>query len=533
MLNRRQLLGSAAAASLAWHINPAFAATPGREQVLETMRRATQFMTDRVAVNGGYVWSYLTDMSRRWGEMEAKPSMIWIQNPGTAAMGHLFLDAYHATGDELYYRAAEDVAGALIWGQHPSGGWNYHIDFGGDASAQDWYETIGYHGRRLEEFRHYYGNATFDDGGTVDSGKFLLRLYLEKQDPKYRGPLDKAVQYIIDAQYPIGGWPQRFPINREYSNGGLPDYTANITFNDEVNANNVEFLLLVYQGLGERRVLDPLRRGMGVVLLAQQGQPQPGWALQYTPALEPAGARTSEPTSLATHTSYACLEQLMRYYRWTGDSKYLARVPEGIAWLEKLELPPERQIEGFTHPTFIEVGTDRPLYLRTTGSWTGDQRNEIVHEPRDGVSWVNRKLDLGRLREDYRELVAMPVEEATAGSPLLTDNRIPLPRYFVVEELRGSDLNIGEGAEGRNVAALADSLNAEGYWPTVLRATSHPYRPPAETPLLPPTQAADGELIDARDTSPFITQDPVTGISTGTYINNMSTLIRALDGRPS
>ncbi|TFI57595.1 pectate lyase [Sphingomonas parva] len=492
------------------------------------MRRATRFMTDRVATEGGYVWSYLPDMSRRWGEMEAKPTMIWVQDPGTAAMGHLFLDAWHATGEEQYYRAAEQVAGALVRGQHPSGGWHYFIDFGGDASARDWHETIGRQGRRLEEFRHYYGNATFDDGGTVESGKFLLRLYLARNDPTWRAPLDRVVDFVLDAQYPIGGWPQRFPIDRSYSNGGLPDYTANITFNDDVASNNIAFLMLVHQALGERRVLDSIRRGMGVFLLAQQGQPQPGWALQYTRELEPAGARTSEPPSLATHTTYACVQQLMQFYRWTGDSKYLARIPEAIAWLEKLQLPPERQLNGFTHPTFIEVGTDRALYLKESGSWTGDTRNEIVYEPKDGVSWVNRKLDLARLREGYRRLLALSRNEATRGSPLLARDRIPLPRYFVVREVRGSDLNIAEG-DGRRAADVVAALNREGYWPTPLRATSNRWRPPAEAALLPPSRAADGRLLDARDTSPYITDTPAVGISTGTYINNMAVLIRALD----
>ena len=83
------------------------------------------------------------DMSRRWGEMEARPTMIWMQPPGTASMGHLFLDAYHATGDEYYYQAAEQVGAALIWGQHPSGGWNYLVDFAGDRSLRDWYDTVG------------------------------------------------------------------------------------------------------------------------------------------------------------------------------------------------------------------------------------------------------------------------------------------------------------------------------------------------------------------------------------------------------
>ncbi|MEZ0244232.1 MAG: hypothetical protein ACAH11_12715, partial [Sphingomonas sp.] len=158
---------------------------PSRDQMLKTMKRATRFMVDKVAYNGGYVWSYLPDMSRRWGEMEAYPSMVWVQPPGTPTMGHLFLDAYHATGDPYYYEAAEGAASALIAGQMESGGWNYFIDFGGEASQKQWYATIGKNAWRLEEFQHDWGNATFDDAGTSEAMQFLLRLYVEKRDPKY------------------------------------------------------------------------------------------------------------------------------------------------------------------------------------------------------------------------------------------------------------------------------------------------------------------------------------------------------------
>lgn len=86
-------------------------------QVLETMKTATQYMMDVVSYRGGFVWNYLPDFSRQWGEMEAKRTMVWTQDPGTPQMGHLLLDAYHATGDEYYYEAAMKVAQALIWGQ--------------------------------------------------------------------------------------------------------------------------------------------------------------------------------------------------------------------------------------------------------------------------------------------------------------------------------------------------------------------------------------------------------------------------------
>src|SRR5690349_4179659 len=226
-------------------LSAAPAAAQSRAEIERTMKRATTFMVEKVSTNGGYVWSYLPDMSRRWGEIEAKPSMIWVQPPGTATMGHLFLDAYHATGDEYYYRAAERVGEALVWGQLPQGGWNYFIDFAGEASTRDWYETIGRNAWRMEEFQHYGGNATFDDAGTSEAMQLLLRLYVEKRDPRWRPALERSIQFVLDSQYPIGGWPQRWPHSESY-----PDYARLITFNDDVAAENIRFLLMAYQALG-------------------------------------------------------------------------------------------------------------------------------------------------------------------------------------------------------------------------------------------------------------------------------------------
>src|SRR3569623_1504752 len=331
---------------------PAAAAT--RAQSEQTMKKATTFMVEKVSTKGGYVWAYLPDLSRRWGEMEAKPSMVWVQPPGTATMGHLFLDAYHATGDEYYYQAAEKAAGALILGQIDTGGWNYFIDFDGPVSKKHWYETVGKNAWRLEEFQHYAENATFDDAGTSEAMQFLLRLYLEKRDPKYRPVIEKQIDFVLKSQYPNGGWPQRWPYDPNY-----PDYQRYITFNDDVAAENLQFLVMVYQQLGETRVRDAIQRGMDVFLASQQGAPQPGWALQYTPDLKPAGARTYEPATLVTHTTAANIRELMNFYRLTGDRKYLARLPEALDWLESVKLPADQVKDGKAYPTFIEVGTNQ------------------------------------------------------------------------------------------------------------------------------------------------------------------------------
>jgi PelA/Pel-15E family pectate lyase len=528
VLSRRAALLSGAAA-LAATAAPAFAQpAPSRDEVLAAMRRATRFMTERVAYNGGYVWSYLADFSRRWGELEARPTMVWIQPPGTATMGHLYLDAYHATGEAQFYEAAEQVAGALIYGQLPSGGWNYLIDFGGEGSIADWYETYGHNAWRMEEFHHYLGNATFDDAGTSEAMQFLLRLYLEKRDPRYRPALEKAIGFVLDSQYPMGGWPQRWP---HVSTG--PDYARYVTFNDDVAGENLKFLIMVYQTLGDRRVLDPIHRAMDSFLVTQQGQPQPAWGLQHTLDLKPAAARSYEPKALATHTTANNLDQLMNFYQLTGDAKYLAQVGEGLDWLDRVRLKTPRP-DGRTHPTFIEIGTDRPLYVHRTGSNVVNGRYFADYSDQKllGHYGAYRKIDVAAMRARLARLKAMSPAEASKDSPLLSKAPIVLPRFFANQDISTSDLNAVRAPpaddKAQAAARLLAELNAEGWWPSRLAALSHPYRGPG--PAAPtPGDYASTHVGDAWDTSPYPVKDGPVGISISHYIGNMSTLIAYLE----
>jgi PelA/Pel-15E family pectate lyase len=505
---------------------PATPAQPAvdRAKVLETMKRATTFMVETVSTNGGYVWSYLPDLSRRWGEMEARDTMIWIQPPGTATMGHLFLDAYHATGDEYYYAAADKVAGALIWAQHPSGGWHYMADFGGDRSMRDWYATVGKHGWRLEEFQHYWGNATFDDAGTAEASKFLLRLYVEKRDPRYKPALDKAIQFVLDSQYPIGAWPQRFPLQHEFAKQGKPDYTSYLTFNDDVAAENIDFLVMCYQALGDSRVLDAVTRGMSAFLVTQQGAPQAGWALQYTPDLKPSGARSYEPNALVTHTTASNIEALLKFHRLTGDSKYLARIPDALDWLDSVKVTPDVAplAAGRTHPTFIEIGTNRPLYVHRTGSNVVSGRYYVDYDPKNTLAHYSafRRIDVAGLRARLAKQRAMSAAEAIAGSPFAPGAKpVPLARYFTVTE----------SPPLPDPMSVLTSLNVQGYWPAPLGYNTHPYKGPA-----PPTPAPGDfsmtHVGDEWDTSPY--PDPkLMGISVEAYVRNMGVLIRQVAAR--
>jgi PelA/Pel-15E family pectate lyase len=508
-------------------IMPAWAQSapaPSRAEAEATMRRATEFMVEKVAYRGGYLWNYLPDFSRRWGEMEARETMIWLQPPGTSSMGHVFLDAYHATGDEYYYRAAEQVASALIWGQHPSGGWNYVVDFAGDRSLREWYATVGRNAWRLEEFQHYYGNATFDDQVTTDAATFLLRLYLEKLDPRYKASVDRAIDFVLESQYPIGGWPQRFPLRHDFAKQGRADYSSYLTFNDDVAWENISFLLLCYQVLGEEGLRDPIMRGMSFFLVSQQGAPSPGWALQYTLDVKPAAARTYEPLALATHTTASNVEHLLTFFELTGDSKYLARVSEALDWLDRVRLP-KPDAGGRTHPTFIEPQTNRALYVHRRGSNVANGEYYVDYDPQRPIGHYSptRRIDTAGLRQRFDAALRRDPASLAKTSVLAPGaGVVELPRYFAQRYAPADERGIEEA-----VRTAIRSLNTDGFWPAPLPQSSHPYKGPARKGE-PRGDFATGHVGDEFDTSPFNDTQRTPSISTAEYLRNMNILIRGI-----
>lgn len=476
---------------------PARAGAMDGDQVRRAMKRATEFMVEKVSNNGGYLWNYAPDFSRVWGELEAKPSMIWMER-GTPAMGNIFLDAYHATGDEYYFKAAEAAAAAVIWAQLPCGGWNYMADFAGEASLRDWYETVaeGYT-YCAGEHKTYQGNATYDDGTTTDAAEFLLRMYTERYDPKYRPAIDKAMGFLLESQYPIGGWPQRYPLR--------PGYTSFITINDGVLTKNIGFLLDCHLMLGDERVLEPISRAMTCVIALQGGKPQAGWALQHKTDLtfSPGHARDFEPEGYSSTATAEMIGNLMYFYRLTGDRKFLARIPEAFDFLESIKFG-EEEVRFFRQnpkegqilcPTFVEPQTNEPIYLhRADGRyWTDHDRENLITHYKS-----YRTINMAALRAQYVKLLEMSAEEASAASPLLGGEatRRSFPEYVS----KGTADKVSSGEAERIVRILED----KDYWPGKLPGVSH------ENPGF-----SEAEL-------------PSEVISTSVYMQNMAKLIAYL-----
>ncbi len=475
------------------------------KDIKHTMKCATHFMMDSVSHNGGFVWNYLLDQSRCWGELEASPSMVWVQAPGTPEVGNVLLEAYHATSDEYYYQQACNVANILIKGQHKSGGWNYCFDINGEDSLKKWYATIGRCAWRLEEFQHYYGNATFDDRVTINAGRFFLNLYLTKKDSAYFTVLNKVIKFVCDSQYDNGGWPQRFPLMYDHPFKGKEDYSSFITLNDEVLMGNINFLKDCRDKLHRSDLDNPIKRAMYLIPKLQQPKPFAGWSDQYTIEMKPAHARSYEPKAINSSTTVQMIWTCRDFFAQTGDSVFIRRIPEAIEYLQSLSLGesdikkwnrPSRFKNAILVPRFVDPDTGRPLYVHRCGT------NVF-----NGQYYTNEEL-------------TGTIGHYSSATWLNLD-------WLTEHKVRN---NIHTKKHRADVDKIIKSLDARGRWITPISEDSHPYKPLTTDEKVD----ADSKLFvstlvgDEYDTSPFSPTTQVMGISTAVYISNMKQLIESL-----
>lgn len=479
-------------------------------QVKATMKAATRFMMDKVSCQGGFVWQYLPDLSRSWGELEARRSMVWIQPTGTPSVGIVLVEAYEATRDAYYLKAALKVAETLIEGQLPCGGWNYVFDLKGEDSLQTWYETVGKNAWRLEEFQHYYGNATFDDGGTIESGNFLLRLNAHVRDKSVSNALENVIRLVLDSQYPSGGWPQRYPLMDGFSKNGIPDYTACITLNDDVLHKNIEFLLSCSRVLKRPALKEAALKAMRCCRDLQQKGPYPGWSDQYTLDGKPAQARTYEPRAINTATTVKCVQLMLEFFGTTGDSSFLAGIPAALNFVESQRLPDSmvalsgkrfRGTENIMTPRFVDPDSGLPLFVHrkgsnvVNGSYYVDQdiRHTIVHYASQAM------FDLKPLREAFDRKKWVETED-----------------------------DLGSFPSRRPVEDVLKDFDPTGYWPSPMTTTSNPYIGIGPAEGSEDTTFAETMAGDAYDTSCNTVRPTQSCISTKTYLMNMQRLIRFL-----
>jgi len=297
------------------------------------------------------------------------------------------------------------IANTLVYYQLPHGGWSKGIDMTAGLPDPDQPKSV-----------YSKGEGTFDNNATTSQMRFLARAYRATGDPRYRKAFLDAVDYVLQAQHPSGGWPQVYPLA-----GGYHDCA---TYNDNAMIHVMELINDIMRGPGfewvdaaRRRRLGPaFERGLGYILKSQievNGR-LTAWCQQHDPVTyEPRPARTYEHASLVSSESAGILAFLIGLRHKTPA---IGRAIEaGTAWLREVA------IEGYRRDTvdgnqslvpdpearvwarFYEIGTNRPIFSDRDGV-IKYSIEEIGSERRNGYSWYTSGPEkVFRLLEEENE----------------------------------------------------------------------------------------------------------------------------------
>ncbi len=308
--------------------------------------------------------------------------------------------------DDKFFTTAEAarIGDNLLFYQHESGGWPKNM------RLQE--ELTDSRRERVEEMKRGTHYATIDNGATTTEMTYLARLYNATKDDKYRDAFMRGFDYLLEAQYPNGGWPQFYPLPKGY-------YT-HITYNDDAMVHVLNLLRDVAYGEEPFTFLSAdvrakakaaMDKGVGCILNTQvvQDGRKTVWCAQYDEnTLQPVAARAYELVSLSGSESQGIVFFLMSL---RNPSEAVCRcVDDAVAWFHKSEITGIR-LERYTNEDgkrdvrvvpcdaggkgckplwarFYTIDGNRPFFCDRDGVMKFNL-SEIGHERRNGYSWYN------------------------------------------------------------------------------------------------------------------------------------------------
>jgi hypothetical protein len=455
------VLGMPAAVQAAPPVTPAGAKA--------ALLKAVAFYHGKAATHGGYVYRYSGDFTLREAEGIPGPETIWIQPPGTPAVGLAFLDAYEATGDATCLKAALDAAHALSRTQLSSGGWYYSGGFS-PAERSKWLYRRDVEGKLIPGQTRPSGEAgwhawkvgkhkgdnltTLDDDVTQSAIRLLVRADKATgfKDEEIHEAAKFALETLLKVQYPAGGWSTshetmpdappaagRYPLKQAsfpetWSRTWTKDFTGCYVTNDNLHATAVDALILASQVYQEPRYLDAAKRAGDFLLLAQLPEPQPAWAQHYDENMQPVWGRAFECPAVSGRESQSMMWTLLRLAAVTGDKKYLKPVPPAVVYLRKIILPSGKLAR------FYEIGTNKPLYFKRG---PGGKGHELTYEDDRTAS------NYGWLWEPELDLIQATWQRINTGAPVpgFVQSRAPAKDPTDVE-----------------VAEIVAAMDSQGAW---------------------------------------------------------------------
>jgi PelA/Pel-15E family pectate lyase len=324
------------------------------------------------------------------------------------------------TSDE----ALKDAHNIITW-QVADGGWSKNIDMVSkpralgdlyDANNENRFPDLADFDKPTDPSWHYI--ATLDNDSTWIQIRFLARVgtalvaaHREADAAPICASVQRGVEYLLDSEYPNGGWPQVWPLEGTYHDA--------ITINDDAMTHAVEILHDVAEGATDYKFLPAAmvkragpaaQRGIDCLLKLQivENGVKTAWAQQYDAlTLEPTSARNYEMASLTSDESFPVVEFLISLPNPTPAE--VAAVHAACAWFVKVEIfgfrfgsgnfMADRSSAGGRKlvavggagpiwARYYQIGTDKPIF-GDRDKTIHDDVNELSLERRNGYSWYN------------------------------------------------------------------------------------------------------------------------------------------------
>ena len=256
-------------------------------------------------------------------------------------------------------------------------------------------------------------NTTFDNNTTHPQIVALAQVYYVTKIEKYKAAFLKGLDYIKTSQYANGGWPQYYPLEKNYS--------RYVTYNDDVFSGIMWLLKDIVDGKPQydfldkkykKQILVMYNKGLDCILKTQinDAGKLTAWCQQYDEInLQPAWARKFEPPSICNGESVEIVLLLMAIEN--PDKAVIEAVQNAVAWFKQSEIL-NTKVKTIVAPTlntpyrvsktdrivvidstappiwtrYYELKTHRPVFCNRDSKVVYSLA-ELERERRDGYGW--------------------------------------------------------------------------------------------------------------------------------------------------
>ena len=302
---------------------------------------------------------------------------------------------------------AKAIAENVLLYQKNIGGWHKNIQMQKPLSETEKKELIASKSRAK--------GCTTDNGATIQEMIFLSKMYKYVPDERYKTAFLKGLNYILEAQYNNGGWPQFYPLKKGY-------YT-HITYNDDSMVNILNVLNHLKDGTDfhsikpSKEILSKVNKafdkGIDCILKTQykQNGVLTSWCAQHDEnTFLPAKARAYELPSLSGAESAEILLLLMTIEN--PSQEIITSINSAVAWFEKVKINGLREDRLYNEAgklinkkmipdenapaiwaRFMELDTNTPFFCDRDGIKKATLA-EIGKERRNGYAWYKTEPQL-------------------------------------------------------------------------------------------------------------------------------------------